>query len=88
LATGSFFTTGAGAFLNVGSFGFGLGAEKNDESDFASFTDVTIGFGSFFTTAGLDGADGVTAIFFAGGAIFEGCGSLNFRFLLFASTKL
>jgi hypothetical protein len=76
--------TGPEAFLNVGSLGFGLGAEKNDESDFASFTDVTTAFGSFFTTAGLDGAGGATAIFFAGGAVFEGCGSFNFRFLLFS----
>jgi hypothetical protein len=29
---------GAGAFLNVGNFGLGLGAEKNDESVFPSLT--------------------------------------------------
>jgi hypothetical protein len=73
--------------LNVGSFGFGLGAEKNDESDFASFTEVTTVFGSLFTAVGFDGAGGATAIFFAGGPVFKGCGSLSFRFLLFVSIQ-
>lgn len=42
LRSGSFFTGGAtGAFLKLGNFGFGFGAEKKDESDFASFTAVT-----------------------------------------------
>lgn len=77
----------AGAFLNVGSFGFGLGAEKKEESDLASFTEVTTAFDSFFTAGDLDGAGGATAIFFAGGAVFVGCGSFSFRFLLLVSTK-
>jgi hypothetical protein len=87
LVTVSFLTVGAGAFLKVGSFGFGLGAEKNEESDLASFTAVTTAFGSFFTAGGLDSAGGATAIFFAGGAVFAGSGSLSFRFLLFVSIE-
>lgn len=74
--------------MNVGSFGFGLGAEKKEESDLASFTEVTTGFGSFLTTVGLDSVGGATATFFVGGAAFEGGGSLGFRFLLLVSIKI
>jgi hypothetical protein len=72
-----------GAFLKVGSFGFGLGVEKNDESDFASFTAVT-GLISFFTTGLVIEVGEATADFFKGGAAFEG-GSLDFRFFPFGS---
>lgn len=79
-----------GAFLNVGSFGFGLGAEKKDESDLASLTAVTTGFApSFFTVVAAGAArdegpapDDEIACFFSGGAAF---GSVTFRFLLFGS---
>jgi hypothetical protein len=83
LGSGSFLTGGAeggGAFLKLGSFGFGLGAEKKDESDFASFTAGTAGFTSFLTI-GLDDDAEPTAGFFDGGGAFEGGGSLGFRFL-------
>jgi hypothetical protein len=85
--TGSRFIAGVGAFLNVGSFGFGLGAEKNEESDLASFTEVTTAFGSFFTIEDFDRTGGATAIFFGGGADFMGCDSFSFRFLLLVSIK-
>jgi hypothetical protein len=87
ILTTASFTVGTGAFLKVGSFGFGLGAEKNEESDLASFTEVTTVLGSFFTATAFEGADGATATFFVGGAVFEGVGSLSFRFLLFVSIK-
>jgi hypothetical protein len=69
-----------GAFLKLGSLGFGLGAEKNDESDLASLTAVTTGLVSFLTTTGFDDDAVPTADFFVGGGAFEGVASLNFRF--------
>lgn len=84
----SFLATGGGAFLKLGSFGLGFGAEKNEESDFASLTDVIAGFASFFKVAGLDVAEVATAGFFAGGATFDEGGSVGFRFLLFESGQL
>ena len=75
----------AGAFLKLGSLGFGFGAEKNDESDLASFTAVTTGFASFFT-AGREEA-GVRANFLMGKTPLGG-GSLNFRFLLFEPSRM
>jgi len=85
LTSGSDLTTAVGAFLKLGSFGFGFGAEKKDESDLASLTAArTTGLGSFFT-AGLDDDVGVArAAFLTGGGAFRG-GSFNFRFLLFES---
>lgn len=77
---------GAGAFLKLGSFGFGLGAEKNEESDLASLTAVTGGFTSFLTMGFDDDAE-PTAGFFDGGSVFEGGGSLGFRFLPFGSVQ-
>lgn len=85
LVTGSFFAIGA--FLKLGSFGLGLGFEKNDESDLASFTEVTTGFTSFFTTVGRDVAEEATANFLAGGAALDGGGSFSFRFLFFVSVE-
>lgn len=79
--TGSFFT--GGAFLKLGSLGLGLGAEKNEESDFASLT-AGAGLISFLTGMGLTGS-GATfemASFFAGGAAFEENPSSNLRFLV------
>jgi len=83
-----------GAFLKLGHFGFCLGAEKNEESDFDSFTvavavavAVVDGFPSFLTvTEGRDDDAVDTALFFAGGPTFGGrSGSL--RFFCFASTR-
>jgi hypothetical protein len=87
--SGSFFVGGrVGAFLKLGSFGFGFGAEKNDESDFASFTEVTNGLISFFTTGLVVVVDDdATAGFFEGGAVFGG-GSLGFRFFPFGSNRM
>jgi hypothetical protein len=85
--SGSFLIRGTGAFLKLGSFGLGLGAEKKEESDFASLTAVTIGLASFLTM-GLDvDAIAETATFLAGGSAFGG-GSLSLRFLLFKSPNL
>ena len=84
----SFLTTtgAAGAFLKLGSFGLGLGAEKNEESDFASFTSLSsfpAVFVSFLTTGFVeDGAD--TAVRFGGGPAFADASP--FRFLFAAST--
>ncbi len=82
-----------GAFLKLGSFGFCLGAEKNDESDFESFTVaapaavVVDGLPSFLTTTeGRDVGAGDTAVFFAGGPALDGA-SGNLRFFCFASTS-
>jgi hypothetical protein len=82
LTSGSGFTGTIGAFLKLGSFGLGFGAEKNDESDLASFTAVTTGFVSFFATGRED--EELTAIFLIGGGGLVG-GSLSFRFLPFES---
>lgn len=79
LASGSFLT-GTGAFLKLGSLGFGLGAEKKDESDFAFLTS-TAGFVSFFTGTGVldNGTDVVdVVVFLAGGAALEGASALRF----------
>lgn len=70
-----------GAFLKLGSFGFGFGAEKNEKSDLASLTAVgKTGFDSFFIITGLDEDAMPTAGFFIGGGTFDGA-SLSFRFL-------
>lgn len=74
-----------GAFLKLGSFGFGLGAEKKDESDFASFTAVAVGFASFFTAIGLEEDALPRAGFFNGGGPLESGGSFNFRFFSLVS---
>jgi hypothetical protein len=82
-----------GAFLKLGNFGFCLGAEKNDESDFESFTVapaapvVAESLPSFLTTTeGRDVDAGDTALFFVGGpALDEASG--NLRFFGFASTR-
>lgn len=68
-----------GAFLKVGNLGLGFGAEKNDESDFASFDDVDLMLapstpatpGSLFTTVGLeeDATLLPKAVFFAAGGV-------------------
>lgn len=87
LAAGSCFTVVGGAFLKLGNLGLGFGAEKNEESDFASFTEVTTGLTSFLTTGAFEGASDVTATFFVGGANFEGAVSGSFRFLLLVSVQ-
>lgn len=69
-----------GAFLKLGSFGFGFGVEKNDESDFASLTAPP-----FVVTVVVLTVVGVTAVFFAGGPGFGG-GSDGFLFFVFGST--
>jgi len=81
LGSGSFFT-GTGAFLKLGSFGLGFGAEKNDESDLESLTAGVECLVSFFTTVPLDVE---TAVFLAGGGAFAAGGSLSFRFLALGS---
>lgn len=81
----------AAAFLKLGSFGLGLGAEKNDESDFDSlsetlFVDVDVDDLGSFLTADLDDDDEAAeeedarACFFVGGPDFDASGS-DFRFL-------
>ena len=92
-AGGSFFVTAGavvptGAFLKVGNFGFCLGAEKNEESDFDSFTAVAaVGFPSFLTiTEGRDDDVADTALFFAGGPSLDGL-SGSLRFFCFVSTR-
>jgi hypothetical protein len=87
LGSGSFLTGaggGAGAFLKLGSFGLGFGAEKNEESDLASLTAVAVGLASFLTLGFDDDAE-PTAGFFKGGGAFERGGSLSFRFFPFES---
>ena len=81
------------AFLKLGNFGFCLGAEKNDESDFESFTAVAVAaavvdsFPSFLTTTeGRDVDAGDMALFFVGGPVLDGA-SGNLRFFGFASTR-
>lgn len=87
LGSGSFFT-GAGAFLKLGSFGFGFGAEKKEESDLKSLDAGTVGLVSFFTTVVLAvGADGEeTATFFVGGGALAAGGSFSFRFFTLLSS--
>lgn len=84
-----------GAFLKLGNFGFCLGAEKKDESDFDSFTivaaaiaDVVVdGFPSFLTTTdGRDDDTADTALFFAGGPTLD-VTSGSLRFFGFASSR-
>ena len=74
-----------GAFLKLGNFGFGFGAEKNDESDFASLTVVvtTLGFtcATFEVVAVFAAA---TDGFFGGGAAFDELSSESFRFFVFS----
>ena len=77
--------------MKEGSFGFGLGAEKNDESDLASLTVFTTTFWISFLTADVappgnrveeeDGMDEM-ACFFGGGTDLEDKVSLGFRFLV------
>jgi len=65
--------------LKLGSFGLGFGAEKNDESDFASLTAPVL------VTIVVDFvAAGETAVFFVGGPGFGG-GSDGFLFFVFVS---
>ena len=65
--------------MKLGSFGFGFGVEKNDESDLASLTAP-----AFVATVEILTVVGVTAVFFAGGPGFEG-GSDDFLFFVFGS---
>ena len=100
-AGGSFFVATAvtaplGAFLKLGNFGFCLGAEKKDESDFDSFTIVVAaavaavvvdGFPSFLTTTeGRDDDAADTAVFFVGGPTLD-VTSGSLRFFGFASSR-
>jgi hypothetical protein len=100
-AGGSFFVVTAvtaplGAFLKLGNFGFCLGAEKKDESDFDSFTIVVAAvatvvvddFPSFLTTTEGrdDDAAADTAVFFVGGPTL-GVTSGSLRFFGFASSR-
>lgn len=84
--SGSFLTGAGGAFLKLGNFGLGFGAEKKEESDFASFTSLTTFLASFFTTTGFpdEGPAVDSAVFFIGGAVFDDEASA-FRFLPFVS---
>jgi hypothetical protein len=66
--------------LKLGSFGLGFGAEKNDESDFASLIALV------FVVVVVDFVvASVTAVFFAGGPGFGG-GSDGFLFFVFVSS--
>ena len=99
-AGGSFVVTAVtaplGAFLKLGNFGFCLGAEKKDESDFDSFTIVVVtavadvvvdGFPSFLTTTeGRDDDTADTAVFFVGGPTLD-VTSGSLRFFGFASSR-
>ena len=72
---------------NVGSFGFGLGAEKNDESDFASFVAGALGAGF-----APDCAEAFTGFVFPTANFFTlpdlvGTGSLCFRFFVVAAAN-
>jgi len=66
--------------LKLGSFGFGFGVEKNDESDLASLTAP-----AFVVTIVVLIVVDVTAVFFAGGPGFGG-GSDGFLFFVFESS--
>ena len=66
--------------MKLGSFGFGFGAEKNDESDLASLTAP-----AFVVIVVVLTVVAVTAVFFAGGAGFGG-GSDGFLFFVFESS--
>ena len=78
-SVGSFFTSGKGAFLNVGNLGLGFGAEKKDESDLASFTGGPVVADLVVVEVGFAVP---TAAFLAGGAF---AGSLDLRFLAAAA---
>ncbi len=89
----SFLTcTGMAAFLKLGSFGFGFGAEKNDESDLASFT-AAAAPGVFglslvsLTATGFAATLFETASFFCGGRGLTLGGSLGFRFFDLESAR-
>lgn len=71
---------GGGAFLKLGSFGFGFGVEKKDASVFASFTAVTT-LVSFLTVVMLGLLEDAIATFFTGGNDFVPL-SLSFRFFV------
>jgi hypothetical protein len=97
-AAGSFLVTvdataPPGAFLKLGNFGFCFGAEKNDESDFDSFTVAAVavaidGFPSFLTTTeGRDDDATDTALFFTGGPTLDAEPSGSLRFFGFASIR-
>lgn len=95
-ATFSSFLTcaGAGAFLKLGNFGLGFGAEKNDESDLASLTAVAAVADFGLSLASLTATTGLvvvvvlaTANFFCGGRGLVFGGSLGFRFFDFVSVK-
>lgn len=89
LSSDSFFTaTGAGAFLKLGSFGLGLGAEKNEESDLASLTAgaTAVFAASFFFGTGFVEEDVPRAGFFVGTGTLGGT-STSLRFLDLASEK-
>jgi len=85
LGSASFFI---GAFLKLGSFGFGFGAEKNDESDLASLTAGEGLTGSLLTATGFAGPTAVfdRASFFAGGAVL-GVASSSLRFFALESIQ-
>jgi hypothetical protein len=73
--------------LKLGSFAFGFGAEKKDESERASLTAIA-GFVSFFTGVGFElDALGAIATFFAGGGAFADGNSTGLRFLSFESDR-
>lgn len=66
--------------MKVGSFGLGFGAEKNDESDLASFAAGAV---TFFVTV-FGGTRG-TAAFLTGTAEGLLTGASSFRFFVFGS---
>ena len=66
--------------MKLGSFGLGFGAEKNDESDFASLTAL-----AFVTVVVNFVVVDTTAVFLVGGPGFGG-GSDGFLFFVFVST--
>jgi len=92
LVLSSFFAGGGmGAFLNEGSFALGFGAEKNDESAFASFTaaaadlvDVIV-VGSLLTVTGRVDDALPNAGFLVTAAVFVGTDSTSFLFFVFRS---
>lgn len=83
--SGSLRATGVGAFLKLGSFGLGLGAEKKDESDLTSLTSLAVAaFTSFLTTVTFDDGPADVAAFLAGGTVLD-AGASALRFLLLPS---
>ena len=82
-----------GAFLELGNFGFCLGAEKNDKSDLESFTVIVVvanvvdSLPSFLTAMeGCDVGAGDMALSSVGGPALNGALG-NLRFFGFASTR-